>query len=458
MVLARSAVFVLYPHANFDSDQAVIGLMAKHLSEGRAWPLFFYGQQYLLGTEAWLAVPWFWAFGASVSSLKLSLLLSNLVVGAGLVTGLIRGGLRPLNAVCAASVFALAPPTAAYRLMEAMGGNVEPFVFVVVAWALRSRPLACGVVLALGFLTREFVVYAAVALVAREFLTRRGQSRDAWMRVAIAAVAFFAAVELVHALVPLSDVAGPGTRPAAYHQLDTEAGAGLGARVALAPSELPTRLASFLGALGPQPAGTLIALAVAVAFVRVGMLAFSERGSATSGVGVPPMAWFLMAVGLLALGAFIATRPPDNAPLRYVLLALMLPVGLIAAWLSLEPRRAVRVALLFAVAVWGGLSAWNHLDYGRQFVRGQADPVAVLGAALEARGIAVVWAPYWRAYKLSFLTGERVIAASTDVVRIREYQQRAAAGGASVPLVRDEPCPGGETLAGWYLCPSPSRD
>jgi hypothetical protein len=32
LVLARSAVFVLWEHSDFDSDQAITGLMAKHLS------------------------------------------------------------------------------------------------------------------------------------------------------------------------------------------------------------------------------------------------------------------------------------------------------------------------------------------------------------------------------------------------------------------------------------------
>ena len=38
LVVARSLVFVIYPESYFDSDQAVFGLMAKHLVEGRAFP------------------------------------------------------------------------------------------------------------------------------------------------------------------------------------------------------------------------------------------------------------------------------------------------------------------------------------------------------------------------------------------------------------------------------------
>ena len=59
-MLLRSAVFVFGAQPQFDSDQAIVGLMAKHLSEMRALPIFFYGQHYMLAVEAWLAAPLFY--------------------------------------------------------------------------------------------------------------------------------------------------------------------------------------------------------------------------------------------------------------------------------------------------------------------------------------------------------------------------------------------------------------
>src|SRR5262245_65361839 len=67
----------------YDPDQAVWGLMAKHLSEGRAFPLFFYGQSYMIGLEAWLAVPFFWIGGPTVLMQRLPLLSFNLAVALG---------------------------------------------------------------------------------------------------------------------------------------------------------------------------------------------------------------------------------------------------------------------------------------------------------------------------------------------------------------------------------------
>src|SRR6185436_12713162 len=80
LIIIRSAVFVFWPQAYFDSDQAIHGLMAKHIAELRAFPVFMYGQSYLLAVEAWLAAPFFVVAGASVATLKLPLLIINIAV------------------------------------------------------------------------------------------------------------------------------------------------------------------------------------------------------------------------------------------------------------------------------------------------------------------------------------------------------------------------------------------
>ena len=55
LVVLRSFVWVWWEQAHFDSDQAIHGLMALHIADGEAWPVFMYGQSYLLAIEAWLA-------------------------------------------------------------------------------------------------------------------------------------------------------------------------------------------------------------------------------------------------------------------------------------------------------------------------------------------------------------------------------------------------------------------
>jgi len=52
LVLLRSFVAAYYEGFYFDSDQAIVGLMARHLSRLQTFPLFYYGLNYMLGVES----------------------------------------------------------------------------------------------------------------------------------------------------------------------------------------------------------------------------------------------------------------------------------------------------------------------------------------------------------------------------------------------------------------------
>ena len=163
-VIARSAVFLAYEQSFFDSDQAIVGLMAKHLVEGQAIPLFYYGQSYMLVVDAWVAAPVFLILGPTVFALHAATVIMNIAAVALLVVGFMRwGGLGPAGAVAAVIFFAFAPPLTAASLIEA-GANIGPFIYVPVLWMLRRRPRWFGLVLGLGFLNREFTIYAVPAL------------------------------------------------------------------------------------------------------------------------------------------------------------------------------------------------------------------------------------------------------------------------------------------------------
>src|SRR5580765_6225791 len=84
LIAIRSIVWICFEQSDFDSDQAVVGLMAKHLADGRAFPLFYYGQHYMLAVEPWLAAPFFKVFGASIAALKFPLFCLNVAI-AGLL-------------------------------------------------------------------------------------------------------------------------------------------------------------------------------------------------------------------------------------------------------------------------------------------------------------------------------------------------------------------------------------
>src|SRR5436853_6303504 len=77
---ARFAIlFASQTHVH--SDEAIIGLMAKHISEGRYFPFYMYGQPYNASAagEAYLATISFKLFGVSVIALKSVIVLLSLV-------------------------------------------------------------------------------------------------------------------------------------------------------------------------------------------------------------------------------------------------------------------------------------------------------------------------------------------------------------------------------------------
>ena len=210
LVLARSVVFLVWEQAGFDSDQALLGLMAKHIAEGRAFPVFIYGERYLLAVQAWLAAPLFAFFGPSVALLKAPVALVNLATAVLLVWILCRdGGLRPLLALVAALFFVFAPPGMSGALLETGGGNPEPFLYVLLLWILRDRPLAFGLMFALGFIHREFTIYGVTAIIAIALLADR-RLNDARVRAAaLAGVGYFAVAQLVRIAYLYSTPFGP---------------------------------------------------------------------------------------------------------------------------------------------------------------------------------------------------------------------------------------------------------
>src|SRR5438045_6234441 len=72
-------LFVAQTHVT--ADEAIIGLMGKHIREGRAFPFYFYGTSYNASCawEAYLAVIPFAIAGVSVVALKIPTVLLSLV-------------------------------------------------------------------------------------------------------------------------------------------------------------------------------------------------------------------------------------------------------------------------------------------------------------------------------------------------------------------------------------------
>lgn len=473
LVALRSWVFVGYEQAFFTSDQAIVGLMAKHISEGRAFPLFFYGQSYMLAVEAYVAAPFVLIGGPTVASLHLSLVAWNLCAAALLIVGLNRfAGLRPLYGLVAAAVFVFAPPETSALLTEAQGGSIEPFVYVLLLWWLREKPLALGALLGLGFLNREFTVFAVPGLLLADLWQRRRTPTAAvvdstrapfWKHWFLALVAFTAVWEASTALQPYADFMGPGTRGQMLRGYPGSQLASVSERTTFSVGEFPARVRATAGRFLPLLMGGVkyedsavqgrdwmrwpILLTLLAMAMRVAWLAIRQRNPAPA-----LFAFYVLSIGAVVLVAFCLVRTPTEGTLRYVLMLLFVPIGIVATLLAIEPNRFVRGAVCATVGLWMIGSAADHVVYGRRYLAGQPNEIRVLTDVLVSKGITVAEAPYRLAYKTTYIAREKVKVASVDVVRIEEYQKLAAAAADSIIGITRHDCAGGERAGIYYLC------
>lgn len=467
LVIARCFVFVAYEHSFFDSDQAVFGLMAKHIVEGRAFPVFMYGQTYLLALDSYVSVPFFLVFGPTVMAMRLALMTMNGVIATAVILGLVRwGGLRPLYALAASAFFTFAPPLTGAALVEACG-NIGQFLYIVLLFFLRRRALWFGFVLAVGFSYREFTIFAVPVLLLGDLWQRRLLTAERLRFWLVAAAACLATWQSFQALKPYSDMMGPGTRG---ELIRGEGGSQIGNisdRVAIIPSALPGRALAMVRDHIPKLIGAkrtlhLIAnqgrdwlfwpmsLGLAAALLRTAWLARRAGTLDRTAFG-----WYLMGVGAAAAAAYIATRPAEPFVDRYALLAIYLPMGIVSVYLGSESSRIGRSIMLGLVLVWAASSGVDHAAQVARYWGGrEPDELQVLAKALADRQVHVAEAGYWRAYKISFITREQVKVASTDVVRIDEYQRLANEAGDRLIRIAETPCAGGEQVSGWYLCPT----
>jgi hypothetical protein len=476
VVLGRSAIFVLFPESYFDADQAIVGLMAKHLAGLRAFPVFLYGQTYMLGVEAWLAAPLFALFGVSATVLKLPLLAMNGAIVILLVRTFEREmGLRPAAAAVAAVPFVLPSAGLAAVFMDSSGGSLEPFLYVLLIWVTRQRPLLCGLVFGIGFLNREFTVYGLAALACVEALDRTLFTRAGAVRagrlLGVAAVVWLA----VQGLKQVSSASGPGTSVADTFTASNNI-AELVARTCVSPAKALAGAGRLFTVHWPAILGTarypLSAFSIEsrvsqglawsswlpalVVLLSMAGIAIARRSKPQSRPA-PRFAQYLVIVGLFSIAGYLFGRCGEVSfyAMRYELLSVLSMVGLAGWFLSVGPPKALQAAWMAALAAWVLVLAVPHVRLIAEYATDPPVPAKrELIRALDAAGIRYGKADYWLAYYVDFMTNERIVFAADAPQRILIYNQIVADhAGEAVRLSRRR-CEGGVVLVpGVYKCP-----
>lgn len=121
-----------------DSDEAIVGLMAKHLLEGASVPVFYYGQHYMGSLEPLCVAFAFALFGISSFTLQLVPLIFSAVL-IGVVYRLGREVSGPVAGRVAALLCAFPPAALVVWSFKARGGFVELLVIGALALLFTVR-------------------------------------------------------------------------------------------------------------------------------------------------------------------------------------------------------------------------------------------------------------------------------------------------------------------------------
>jgi hypothetical protein len=310
-----------------------------------------------------------------------------------------------------------------------------------VLWLLRSRPVAFGLFAGFAFLHREFTVYAVAAIVLLDALTARLFSRER-LREYATAWGMTALVLLAASLLKSkADLLGPGTA-------GTAGGVGLdvqtstwGGLICWPPTELRANLewllkenlgtifnwkTDLLGVEGwtPVPAGHwwLAYLLAAMAVVASVQVVRRRRD-------IGPR-WefgaYLMVIGIQSAVAYavLSCHVRDGSLIRYTLLTLYVPIGLLVIFFCAKPGVGVRAVTLTLVLAWAACSLVDNVRFLAAYIhRPPPAPYRELANYLESQGVRYGRALYWTAYQVDFLTQERLTITPMDKVRIDEYRR-----------------------------------
>jgi hypothetical protein len=407
-----------------DGDTAIVGLMARHPGQGTT----MWGQPYGSPLDAWIAMPFVAALGPKPEALRLTYFL----LGLALVPAAyyVARALDPRAALPAAVLMACPPPY--FLVLAAMPPPFYPTTLLLCAaillLALRSVegwdaggaarvPLTLWGALA-GLALWTHLMAASAVAASGVYLALRGKGRRRL---------------LAWALVPLLATSAPWwTRALADRQAT---------RIVNVSGREET-MAEHLGAVLPRlhrPLGGLLGTHVPVVPDDPTHLVLAPRGVAAGLIllyglllilaarrsRASPGARLLLGTAFLALAAFPFPVRSGPDTIRF-LTPMYVPLAALVVWAPVAGghlRRAWIAVLALAVlhldVATHLLSDWHTRDRAQPpFLLPDLRPVL---DALARRGIRRAYASYGPAYRLTYESGETVVASQPWNERFRHH-------------------------------------
>ncbi|MEI8105369.1 MAG: glycosyltransferase family 39 protein [Actinomycetes bacterium] len=388
-----------------DGDEATWGLMARHAAHGEI-STFFWGQAYGGTQEVILVAPLIWLSGTHLLLLRLVPTLLG-AAAAIVVWRLGRRTIGELPGLAAGLLLWVWPPYLMWKL-EIWGGFYG-----------------------------TGILYAALVLLLTIRLAERADRRTTALYGLVLGLAFWQSLQTLAVIVP-SLLWLTAVRPQVWRQAWLGVpGALLGASPWLISNvrhhgwsfTVPTSDISYVTKLHGYATATFpMILGLRVPF-RIDWI----FGPAVTGLVYLGLGTLLIAIGwrtrhtpLSLCSAVLVTYPFLYATSglsglttepRYVVLALPAAALLLASLATTVARAATVVALAAALSVIGVTQwvSWSHAAAAARASVGETVPLGPALAALEAHGIDRVFANYWIANRITFMTQERVIASEGDM-------------------------------------------
>ena len=455
VALATRLVFLLDNRFVIDADEAIVGLMAKHIAEGKEFPLFYYGQHYMGALEAYFASLLFLLIGSTPLALQLVPMICSLIVVV-LLFFLGRAIAGERAGLLAAAFAAIPPPAFLIWNLKARGGFIEVLLLGAVALLLTHRWLASefyrprlvallGFVCGIGWWVNNQMLYFMVAiavsagifhvkLVTNAAISRRHSISMLLCRTITGGMVGIVGFFLGGAAFWFYNITKGFPSFSMFQSVDT-------ARFAqqlkgVFSQALPALLGArrfwhaneVFGGATVIAASIMTSLLVAVFLVRRDKAFLSEKGKALLDTIIFLFLSCCIIFAKSSYGWFV------SAP-RYLLpiyIAIFVLLGVCVQYLM---ARRWSVGVLCAI----GLFAFNGtcLFLGGKAIPGQPlvfgrgrVPVSNEEAIKELvkRGIKEVRASYWVGYRLAFESQERVtfrMIGSPYQIRIKEYERAA---------------------------------
>lgn len=385
-----------------DGDEAVWGLMARHVLDGE-FPAFFWGQGYGGTLEVFLSAPLLALGPTSVVALRV-IPVALTLVAVYLVWRVGRRTIGEPAATAAAVLFWVWPSYAIWKSIRAHGfyasGLVLCLLVLLLTLRLAERPsrrdaVLLGFVLGLAGWQTFQILPIAVGSLAWLAWKRPGLVRELPYALAAAVVGFspWIASNLANSWWTFEFPPGGGTYLSRFR----------GSVNGTLPMALGVRVPFDQGWIGGALVGGGLFVAAVLAFAWIGLRRLREPFGLL--VVVAAIFPFLMAFSTFT---WLVDEP------RYVYILTPVMALLVGSLLTTWPRilAGLGAATLLSVT---GLVLMHGSDQFRQRADGLAVPRSFdpLIEELDRQGITRVYADYWVAYRLAFESGERIIAAQS---------------------------------------------